>query len=503
MADDDPERGGHPASSDASALLAAIVASSNDAIVGRNLDGIVTAWNAAAERLFGFTEAEMIGRPITGIIPCGRRAEEAIILQRVRTGESLTHFETERLTRDGRIIPVSLTISPIRDAAGAIVGASKIARDLTEMQRMHDELRRREALLISIIDTVPDALVVIDAHGIIQSFSHAAERMFGYAAGETIGRNVAMLMGEPHAASHDAYLSRYLETGERHIIGIGRVVSARRKDGTIFPIQLEIGEVQVPGSHLFTGYVRDLTERRDRDRRLAELQSELIHVSRLSELGQMVSALAHEVNQPLTAITNYLSGIRRLLAEHPEPALAHAISKVAEQAERARGIVQSVRGLVKKDTRPSQVEDLETIINETSALALIGAARPVSVDLRIAPDARHAVVDRVQIQQVLLNLMRNAVEAMGAEPIRSLSVATSRHGDRIRIRVADTGPGLPPVVRAHLFQPFITTKAEGLGVGLSICRTIVEAHGGELVAENGPETGAVFHFCVPAAMDFS
>jgi two-component system sensor kinase FixL len=356
----------------------------------------------------------------------------------------------------------------------------------------------RQALLQSILNTVPDGLVVIDQRGTVQSFSPAAERMFGFTAAEIIGHNVRMLMPESHASAHDGYIDRYLRTGERRIIGIGRVVVGQRKDGTVFPMELQVGEVLVPGSHLFTGFVRDLTDRQDRERRLAELQSELIHVSRLSELGQMVSALAHEVNQPLTALSNYLSGMRRLLTDDSPPALGQAVEKMAEQAARARGIVQSLRGLVKKETRPRQVERLETLIQETSALALIGTSRSVGLDLRIGADATHAVVDQVQIQQVLLNLMRNAVDAMAGSAVRMLTVATARQGGRVEILVSDTGPGLPEAVLARLFQPFVTTKPDGLGVGLSICRTIVEAHGGELVAENRPDGGAVFRFTVPA-----
>jgi two-component system sensor kinase FixL len=482
---------------DARSLLVAIAASSNDAIIGKDLNGFVTYWNEAAERLFGFTAAEMIGQPITQIIPPELVDEEISILERVGSGERLTHFETVRLTKDGGVIPVSLTISPINDAAGVVVGLSKIARDLSESQHLNSEVQQRAALLQSILNTVPDGLVVIDRNGLVQHFSPAAERMFGYSAEEIAGRNVSVLVPSPHAGAHDSYLEHYLSTGERRIIGIGRIVAGRRRDGTTFPMELQIAEVRVAGSHLFTGFVRDLTERQDRERRLTELQSELLHVARLSELGQMVSALAHEVNQPLTAMANYLRGIRRLLSDDTPPMLRQAIEKVTEQSERARGIVQSLRDLVRKESRPKQVESLETIIQEMSALALVGTTRSVSMDLRIAVDATHAFVDKVQIQQVLLNLMRNAVEAMAASTVRTLTVSTASYGDGVEVRVTDTGPGLPETVRARLFQPFVTTKSEGLGVGLSISRTIIEAHGGELVAESGTGGGTTFRFTIP------
>jgi len=488
-----------PRLGEANALLAAITASSNDAIVAKNLVGIVTYWNEAAARLFGYAPDEIIDKPITLIIPPERIEEEYSILERVRRGEQLTHFETERVTKDGRVIAVSLTISPIHDADGSIIGVSKVARDLSEMQRLNGALQQREALLSSLLDTVPDGLIVIDERGIVQSFSPAASRMFGFSAAEIVGQNVKILTPSSHTDAHDSYIERYLATGERRIIGIGRVVVGRRKDGSTFPMELQIGEAFVDGTRRFTGFVRDLTERQDRDHRLAELQSELIHVGRLSELGQMVSALAHEVNQPLTAMANYLTGIRRLLPGDTPPAARQAIEKVVEQSERARGIVQSLRGLVKKEARPREVVNFESIILETSALVMVGAMRAVHLDLRIADDAAYAFLDKVQIQQVLLNLMRNAVEAMAASDIRTLTVATTRYGERVEIRVADTGPGLSETVKVRLFQPFVTTKSEGLGVGLSICRTIVESHGGELNADSAPGQGAVFHFTVPAA----
>lgn len=481
------------------AWLTAIVESTDDAIVGKDLNGIIISWNRAAEGMFGFKAAEIIGRPVTCIIPPERLDEEAAILERVRRGEKLVQFETERRCKDSSIIPVSLTISPIHGADGRIVGVSKIARDLSQLQRADQELQRREALLQSILDTVPDALVVIDERGIVQSFGVAAARLFGFSPDEVVGRNVSMLMPSPYREAHDSYLERYLATGERRIIGIGRIVVGQRKDGSTFPMELAVGEVILGKSRLFTGFVRDLTQRRERERRLSELQSELVHLSRLSELGQMASALAHEVNQPLTAISNYLSGVRRLLASGKQVAAEQALARIAEQAERARQIIQRLRALVRRDTTEQRVESLPKVIEEASALALVGIGPGLRLDIRIADDAAEAVIDRIQIQQVLLNLMRNAAEAMAGSARRELSVTTACVGDMVEISVTDTGPGLPETVRERLFQPFVTTKPAGMGVGLSVCRTIVEAHGGKVRAEEVPGGGTVFRFTVPRA----
>jgi C4-dicarboxylate-specific signal transduction histidine kinase len=231
--------------------------------------------------------------------------------------------------------------------------------------------------------------------------------------------------------------------------------------------------------------------------RLHELQAELIHVSRVSELGQMVSALAHEVNQPLTAQANYLAAARRLLAAGNQTAAAQAIERITEQADRARQIIRRLRELVRKGETQRRVEDLSTTIKEAGALALIDIGQGLKMEIRVAVDATEAVIDKIQIQQVLLNLMRNAAEAMTGSPRRELSITTARTGNMTEISVADTGPGLPDHVRARLFQPFVTTKPTGMGVGLSVCRTIVEAHGGELRAEDVDGGGTVFRFTVP------
>jgi two-component system, LuxR family, sensor kinase FixL len=361
------------------------------------------------------------------------------------------------------------------------------------------EARAGEAHLASILATVPDAMVVIDQRGLIQSFSATAERLFGYTADEVRGRNVSLLMPSPHREQHDAYMARYLATGERRIIGVGRVVVGQRKDGTTFPIELAVGEVAAGDEKLFTGFIRDLTERQERERRLHEVQAELIHMSRLAELGQMVSAMAHEVNQPLTAIHNYLQAGQHLVASG-ETAKAQALfARAIEQSERANAIIRRLRTFVRKGDTVRQRENLGKIVEEAAALSLVDQrAHRVQVDLRLDPTANWVLVDKVQVQQVLFNLMRNAIEAMAGEERRELVVTGAPGGPgMVEIAVADTGPGLADVVRQRLFQPFITTKPGGLGVGLSICRSIVEAHGGGLTARDNPGGGTVFCFTLP------
>ena len=308
-------------------------------------------------------------------------------------------------------------------------GSSELAQQAVDIVRdLITELNSREAHLRSILETVPDAMVIIDEGGIIQSFSATAERLFGVTAGEVQGHNVSMLMPAPYRQEHDGYLQRYLATGERHIIGTSRVVVGQRKDGSTFPMELFVGEVQLQGKRQFIGFVRDLTERQERERRLHEVQSELLHVSRLSTMGEMASTLAHELNQPLAAIANYLQGSRRLLRDSPDPRAAlvlDALDKAAEQAVRAGDVIQRLRDFVSRGETERRIESIKKLVEEASALALVAAReKAVRVNFALDPTIDLVLVDKVQVEQVLLNLLRNAIEAMEHSAQRELSVAT-------------------------------------------------------------------------------
>jgi two-component system sensor kinase FixL len=479
--------------------LAAIVASSEDAIIGKTLDGIVTDWNQAAQTIFGYSAREMIGKPISILLPPGLEDEEEEILARIRNGERIDHYVTRRRRKDGAIIDVSVTVSPVWNDEGVLIGASKAARDITAARAAQAALLEREAHLQSVLDTVPDAMIVIDTQGIMQSFSAMAERLFGYTAQQAVGKNVSMLMPEPYQDEHDGYLARYLATGERRIIGVGRVVVGRRKNGSTFPMELAVGEMRSGDRRFFTGFVRDLTERQQTQQRLQDLQSELIFMTRLTALGEMASTLAHELNQPLAAATSYLSGGRRLLEggkSQDIPVARDAMGNAADQILRAGQIIKRLREFVSRGESERLEEDLRKLIEEASALALVGAKETgVQVSFAFDPVTPPVLVDKVQIQQVILNLMRNAIEAMQEVERRDLVVATHRHESGfVEVSVADTGPGIAPQVAARLFQPFTTTKRQGMGVGLSISRTIIEAHGGQLVADPNPGGGTVFRF---------
>jgi two-component system sensor kinase FixL len=421
----------------------------------------------------------------------------SIALQLFVTGDYRTLIDV-----DGPMFGVDMVRAIIFALLGIAIAwfGNHLRRAQSEAADSHQQALAREAHLKSILDTVPEAMIVIDERGAIQSFSAAAERLFGYAASEVIGQNIKILMPSPYREEHDGYIARYLRTNEARIIGIGRVVVGQRQDGSTFPMELAVGEMRSNDQRFFTGFIRDLTERQKAEARLQELQSELVHISRLTAMGEMASTLAHELNQPLSAITNYMKGSRRLLLDRSDETsvmIREAVDKSADQALRAGQIIRRLRDFVARGESERRVESLAKIAEEASALALVGA-KDLGVRTQFQFDRAHDLVlaDKVQIQQVLLNLIRNAIEAMQDAPTRrTLTISSDGASDgMVALSVADTGPGIAPDVAAHLFQPFFTTKREGMGVGLSICRTIVESHGGRIWTEPNPQGGTIFRF---------
>lgn len=489
-----------------------------------------------------------------------------------------------------------------------------------------------EDRLSALLDAAVDAILLIDKHGIVLRFNRAAEIVFGYRAEEVVGHNVSMLMPKSYREEHDGYLSRYLETHQPRIIGIGREVTARRKDGSTFPIDLSVGEYRDGGEHGFVGILRDISERKfreselrerteelrlifentptaititdinghivninracetllgwpresligrrhtdlviDEDRELlrdnfldvrgggenmscevryrnaagealhalvhagiardmasnplvmiveivdrtaliaanreaGELRARLAHVGRLGTLGEMVSGIAHEVNQPLTAIANYASAVRRLLlsGQADTGELVGVLDKIGAQAERAGQVIRGLRNMTRKQESARQRLDVNALIVEVSRLIefeLRDSGRRLQLDL--APKLPAVSGDGVQIQQVVLNLIRNAIEAMNelAHGDSVVVASTAPTAAVIEISVSDYGPGLAPEVEERLFEPFFTTKSEGMGLGLSICKSIVAAHGGELIYRRAAKGGAEFIVRLPTVTE--
>lgn len=468
-------------------------------------NGNVTIWNEGAERLKGWTAAEMIGKPADLFYPADAVAAgkpRSFLTEAAARGK--IEIDDWRVRKDGSEFLAHIAITALKNTDGTVRGFATVVHDISDQRATESSLRHSEAHLRSILSTVPDAMVVIDEWGRMISFSDAAERLFGYSQAEVLGANVSMLMPSPYRERHDGYLERYLTTGERRIIGIGRVVFAQRKDGTTFPMELSVGEATGESQRVFTGFIRDLTDRHRTQEQLEELQSELIHVARVSAMGTMASTLAHELNQPITAVANYVEAVRDLLAQpDPDdlPEIIEALEDAAGEAMRAGQIVRRLRDFVARGEVERTAENLPDLINEAAAFGLMGAIeKAVETRMDIDHEAASVLVDKIQIQQVLVNLIRNAVEAMGPSARRILTIRTTPdQPGLVRVTVADTGPGVAPEVAAQLFKAFVSTKTEGMGLGLSICRTIVEANGGRIWMESAEGGGTQFHFTLVRA----
>ncbi len=371
--------------------------------------------------------------------------------------------------------------------------------DMAEMDvdALHQHFR-------SILQSVPDAMVVINDAGIITAFSRAAEALFGYEANELLGQNVSILMAPTDKAQHDEYIMRYLRTGQRRIIGIGRTVTARRSDGTLFPIDLKIGEAKIGDHYLFTAFMRDLTEQRRNESRMKALQAELVHFSRLSSVGTMASALAHELNQPLTVVTNYLEAARDLL-NSPDPdtmkMVQQALDEAAKQSVRAGQIVRKLRDYVSRGEIEKRPSPLVPLLGD--AVALVHAetsSSPGRIEVSVEEDVSSVLADPIQIQQVVINLVRNALEAMADQSDRHIKIhAETADSGLVMISIEDNGPGISKDVAEHLFKPLASSKTTGMGLGLSICKTIIEAHGGTIEAMPAETGGTRFVFTLEKA----
>lgn len=364
----------------------------------------------------------------------------------------------------------------------------------------------------ALLDAAVDAVVLITHRGVVEAFNTAAVRLFGYAPEEILGRSVALLMTAADARAHDGHLARYESTGQAHIIGIGRQVLARRKDGTVFPALLSVGRISGTDPPRFVGFLQDLTlqqqamvvldEERERTDRTRE---RMLHVSRLAIMGEMASGIAHELNQPLAAIANFAQAGSRMLAA-PAPDLEDvrsALDQITAQALRAGKIIHHLRKLVgtRESERERELTDINDLIEDTQLLTHADArSHNVQVQLQLAPGLPRLMLDRIQIQQVVLNLFRNALDALTAvnSGPRQLSIhsALSPEGD-VTVAIADNGSGVAADMLPVLFKPFSTDKPQGSGLGLAMSRSIVEAHRGRLEYQANAPSGAVFLLTLP------
>jgi two-component system sensor kinase FixL len=480
----------HPFGPDTEArLLSALVNSSDDAIISKDLAGTVLTWNAGAERMYGYRANEIVGRSIDVLVPPHRREEYEAILARVARGERLDGVDTVRVRKDGQRLDTSLTIWPIRDASNQVIGASIIARDVTERRQAERVQLRTEARWRAVIESAVDGIILIDGHGLIEFFNPAAERLFDYAAEEVLGRNVSMLMPSPYAVEHDRYLERYQATHQAHVIGLGRELLGRRKDGTTFPLHLSVGEVKLEGETRFAGIVRDLTERVNLEKRLREEAG-------LVRIGELAAVLAHEIQNPLAAV----SGAIQMLGEHlTGEEDREIVQEILQRLDGLSGLMSDLL-LFARPPRPElQPIDLAGLLD---ALVAFLRADPtwreldITLELDASASSMNALLADAELLRIAFqNLLLNAAQAAGRRG--RIHVAARQGQGQMVVDVIDSGPGIPAEHQEQLFTPFFTTKARGTGLGLPTVRRIAEAHGGSVdVHETGP-SGTVVRVRLP------
>ena len=456
--------------------LAAIVASLDEPIISKDLDGIITSWNEAAERVFGYKSDEIVGRSILELIPPELQHEEDEILGKLRAGERIDHYETIRMRRNGDRFPVSITISPIEDESGRVIGGSKIARDISDRKRS-DESRFR---LAAIVDSADDAIVSKDLNGVVTSWNDGARRMFGYSSKEMIGQPILRLIPTELYYEEEEIL-RKLRAGER----VDHYETRRtRKDGSSIEVSVTISPIKDESGRVIgaSKIARDISDRKRMERLLVQAE-------KIAATGRMAAAVAHEINNPLEAVMNLI-----YLARQNTPASSQAhqyLTTADEELGRVSHIARQTLGYYRDTSSPTEVHLHDLIENVLAIYRSRLLAWEVSVDTQFN-DLQKILVSRGEFIQVFSNLITNAIDAMASGGSLHLSARTlmSATGDGIQVVIRDTGSGIRQEYLEKIFEPFFTTKGDlGTGIGLWVTKQLIEKRGGRIWVASNTDPG--------------
>ena len=475
------------------AMLAAIIASTDDTIISKTLQGIITTWNPAAERLFGYTELEAVGRHISLIIPPERLDEETYIIGQISQGQKIDHFETIRRAKDGSLIPISLTISPIRNCEGTIIGASKIARDISDRRRAAE----KQGVLAAIVGTSDDTIVSKTLDGIITSWNRAAERMFGYSESEAIGQHISLII-PPERLDEEAYIIGEVSKGNK----VNHFQTLRRtKNGMLVPISLSVSPVVDENGKVIgaSKIARDISAEQAAQQEMARLYEQLKELN--AKKDEFIGLASHELKTPLTSMNGYLQILNMRLKDEKD---RQFLQKMQLQVARLTNLVNDLLDVSKIEAGKlhfaSEEFDICTVVND--AVELIAHGNPAYRVQVCSELCSHTIEgDAHRIEQVIINLLTNAIRySPGTDRIE---VFVSREDRQVKIGVRDYGMGIPPDKLQHIFSRYYRVNegkpnASGLGIGLYLCHGIVTRHGGEIWAESEPGKGSTFWFTLPA-----
>jgi len=472
-------------------------------IVIHDEDGRILYWTTGCERLYGWSADETIGAVVQNVLKTRFPLPREEIIGQVRKSGSW-QGEIEQHRKDGSPISVASLWVAQPTADGKISSVLQINSDITELKRAQGELTTREAHLRSILDTVPEAMIVIDEAGIVTSFSAAAAQLFGYDADEVIGRNVRMLMPAPYREEHGGYIRRYLETGEARIIGYGRVVKGQTKDGAVFPLELAVGEARASGQRIFTGFIRDLTARQ-------KMEAELRQSQKMEAVGQLTGGVAHDFNNLLTVIAGNLEMLEANLEdERQREMLREAQDAVQDGAK----LTSQLLAFGRRQPLNPKPTDVGPLVSNFAELLRRALGEPIELSIVTTGSAHLAVVDAAQLQNALLNLAINARDAMPNGGRLTIEIshtrldadyaqayAEVRTGRYVLVAVSDTGEGMSEEVRERAFEPFFTTKptGAGTGLGLSMVYGFVKQSGGNIQLYSELGQGTTVRLFLPLA----
>ena len=472
---------------DTEALLASIVASSDDAIFSKTPDGTITIWNAGAGRLYGYSAEEMVGQPISILIPEHRRGEEQRILDEVLAGELVDHYETERLRKDGSQVWVSLTVSPVHDRAGSIVGASTIAADITER-------KKSDSLFRDLLESAPEAMVISGPDGAILRVNVQTERLFGISRDALVGQQVEMLVPERFRQRHPGHRKTFISDPHVRAMGKDLKLFALRGDGSEFPVEIALGPLATEQGLLVSAAIRDITERTRVEDELAEAQASLVRKERLSAVGEMATVIGHELRNPLGAAINLLFLARNRLTVHDDPELDGDLGGAEREINRAAALCEDLTAYMREREPVIVPLDLGAVVAEV----LESTPPPAGIEVSAGDLGIEVQADRAQLVQMVTNLITNAYQAM---PDGGLVRVTGTESDGfVEIAVEDSGVGIDPAVAERLLEPFFTTKPTGTGLGLAIVKRFTEGHNGTVSIEDGPTGGARVTIRLPHAI---
>ena len=498
------------------AQLASIIQSSHDAVIGKTTDQIITSWNPGAERLYGYTSAEVTGRHIDILIPAGDREREAAVVAAVARGDRVDQYETRRLHKDGTTVEVSLTLSPIADRTGTIVGVATVARDVTERQRSDARLR-------GLMEAAPDAMVCVDREGRIALVNAQTERLFGYGRDELVGQPVEILIPDQVRDLHPTHRAGYVADPQPRPMGADMQLAGRRRDGSTFPAEVSLAAMGGGEALLVTAVVRDVTERleiaaeRERLRTQAErdnLERHLHQSQRLESLGQLAGGVAHDFNNLLGVISNYAAfaaeEVNRQLPGERGQAVCGDIGQIQQAAERAAGLTHQLLAFARQEMIQPRVLNLNDVVQKVEQLLIRTLGEHIELITDLAEDLHKVLADPGQIEQVLINLAVNARDAMPRGGKLSIHTANTSieetaaqaelpPGWYVAVKVSDTGTGIPKDVIDRVFEPFFTTKpkGEGTGLGLATVYGIITQAGGHVRIYSEPGIGTVLTALLP------